>query len=68
MTSRDANLRLTLGELEASPVSPPNWAGLARALYSINFDHLPSAGSGPSGPLNTALGRLDYSPEFWDFF
>jgi hypothetical protein len=22
-------------ELEASPVSPPNWAGLARALYTL---------------------------------
>ncbi len=31
VTSRDANL--LCGELEASPVSPPNWAGLARALY-----------------------------------
>ncbi len=31
MTSQDASL--LCGELEASPVSPPNWAGLARALY-----------------------------------
>ena len=31
VTSQDANL--LCGELEASPVSPPNWAGLARALY-----------------------------------
>ena len=26
--------RPNCGELEASPVSPPNWAGLARALYT----------------------------------
>jgi hypothetical protein len=32
VTSQDANL--LCGELEASPVSPPNWAGLARALYT----------------------------------
>ena len=32
VTSRDADL--CCGELEASPVSPPNWAGLARALYN----------------------------------
>ena len=25
-------------ELEASPVSPPNWAGLARALYIYKPD------------------------------
>ncbi len=35
VTSRDANL--LCGELEASPVSPPNWAGLARALYTSNY-------------------------------
>ena len=36
VTSQDANL--LCGELEAGqPVSPPNWAGLARALYNLNF-------------------------------
>ena len=35
VTSQDANL--LCGELEASPVSPPNWAGLARALYTVNL-------------------------------
>ena len=32
MASKAANL--PYAELEASPVSPPNWAGLARALYN----------------------------------
>ena len=36
VTSRDADL--CCGELEASPVSPPNWAGLARALYTRMWD------------------------------
>ena len=31
VASKAANL--PYAELEASPVSPPNWAGLARALY-----------------------------------
>ena len=49
VASKAANL--PYAELEASPVSPPNWAGLARALYiylfssakekseAVNFDH-----------------------------
>ena len=57
VTSQDANLLCR--ELEASPVSPPNWAGLARALYTM---YAPHRGRPQWYPDSTSLRpRRDYN-------
>ena len=61
VASKAANL--PYAELEASPVSPANWAGLARALYTVKWPNFETRHVSNSNSCVSPANRQAHRPD-----